>query len=402
MSLKILQQGRDVFLVEAQRTSDVLPVGNYDLSFNEFKGYYLTKKDDFSLPSKIYGDPYTFATRVITTANTLREGGRGMAVLLSGKKGTGKSITAKVIAANSNRPVIGISVPYTGQGLTNFINGIETPCVFVLDEFEKTFSDADSRNYLLSLLDGMASSRHLFVLTSNESNIGEFFDSRPGRIRYHKQYNTLDNAIIHSIIDDKISDPTLNNAMKKAAEMFFDLSPDSLISMIEESLMYNEAPEQFLEFFNVRNQENTRFEAFVTVRKWQMKKARKGQLNFVERHSDLWYEIDNALDTIEEMNLTSASDVEGAIGADLIKHIEFSQQSYHSYYCNPFSDRQRIVVNWMLNTDRKSDSRDSYDLNWFRDECTIVRQGNDMFVTNNRTGDVLTLKVSETSKANAF
>jgi hypothetical protein len=325
-----------------------------------------------------------------------------MGVLLSGKKGTGKSITAKVIAANSNRPVISISVAYTGQGLTNFINGIESPSVIVIDEFEKTYCDQESRNYLLSLLDGMASSRHLFVLTSNESNIGEFFDSRPGRIRYHKQYNSLDNAIINSIIDDKVEDSTLNVAMKKAAETFFDLSPDSLISMIEESLMYDEVPEQYLEFFNVRNQENTRFEAYVTVRKWQMKKARKGQPGFVERHSDLWYEIDNALDTIDEMNITDLALAEEAIGTDLFKHIEYVQQSYHSYYCDPFSDRQRIVINWMLNTDRKSDSRDSYDLNWFRDQCTIVRSGGNMIVTNNQTGDVLTLKVSETSKANAF
>jgi len=402
MALKVLQQGRDVFLVEAQSTSDYLPVGNYDLSFSEMKGYYLTKKDDFSLPSKIYGDPYTFAARVISTADKLLEKNRGMGVLLSGKKGTGKSITAKVIAANSNRPVISISVAYTGQGLTNFINGIESPSVIVIDEFEKTYCDQESRNYLLSLLDGMASSRHLFVLTSNESNIGEFFDSRPGRIRYHKQYNSLDNAIINSIIDDKVEDSTLNVAMKKAAETFFDLSPDSLISMIEESLMYDEVPEQYLEFFNVRNQENTRFEAYVTVRKWQMKKARKGQPGFVERHSDLWYEIDNALDTIDEMNITDLALAEEAIGTDLFKHIEYVQQSYHSYYCDPFSDRQRIVINWMLNTDRKSDSRDSYDLNWFRDQCTIVRSGGNMIVTNNQTGDVLTLKVSETSKANAF
>jgi hypothetical protein len=402
MSLKVLQQGRDVFLVEAQHTADRLPVGNYDLSFSDMKGYYLTKKDDFSLPSKIYGDPYTFASRVISTADKLYAKSRGMAVLLSGKKGTGKSITAKVIAANSNRPVISISVAYTGQGLTNFINGIETPSVFVIDEFEKTYNDQESRNYLLSLLDGMASSRHLFVLTSNESNIGEFFDSRPGRIRYHKQYSSLDNAIINSIIDDKVADPMLNAAIKKSAETFFDLSPDSLISMIEESLMYNEVPDQYLEFFNVRNQESTRFEAFATVHKWVMKNTRKGMPGHVESHGDLWYEIDAAVDTLNDSKITNLVDAESMIGADLFKYVDFAKLNYHSHYCNPFNDRYRISIDWMHNTDRRSDYSGSYSVSWYRDDCTIKRNGSNMHIINNRTGETLNLKVAENHKVSAF
>lgn len=402
MSLKVLQQGRDVFLVEAQHTADQLQVGNYDLSFSDMKGYYLTKKDDFSLPSKIYGDPYTFASRVISTADKLYAKSRGMAVLLSGKKGTGKSITAKVIAANSNRPVISISVAYTGQGLTNFINGIETPSVIVIDEFEKTYYDQESRNYLLSLLDGMASSRHLFVLTSNEGDIGEFFDSRPGRIRYHKQYSSLDNAIINSIIDDKVADPILNAAIKKSAETFFDLSPDSLISMIEESLMYNEVPDQYLEFFNVRNQESTRFEALATVNKWVIKNTRKGRLGYVEQYSDLWYEIEEILTKLNESRITDTVKAESIVGADLFKYVQFAKLKYHTYYSNPFNDRYRVKIDWMHNVDRSGESDGSYNINWFRDDCTIKRNGNNMHVTHNPSGDTLDLKVAENHRVSAF
>jgi hypothetical protein len=398
-SLKVLQQGQDLFLIQAERASDVLPVGNYDLSFNDMKGYYLTKKSDFTLPEKIYGDPHTFSNRVLNTFDKLSQKNRGMGVLLSGKKGTGKSITAKVIAATSNRPVISISVAYTGQGLTNFLNSINTSVVFLIDEFEKTYNDEDSRNYLLSLLDGMASSAHLFVLTSNNSNIGEFFNSRPGRIRYHKQYDTLDSSIIESIIDDKVSDAKLNAAIKETARAFFDLSPDSLICLIEECLLYNEVPDQFLSFFNVRNEENTRFEATLIRNEWKfVKMSKQDNLKF-RTNEDLYYQVDAAIDRLCDEKIDNIKDAELIVGTDLIKYIRYVECAYDTFYSDPFKIRDRIVINYM--GERGGDGYTTININWCKSDCVITRNGNDMLIEHNDEG-TLTLSVASVKQHNAF
>lgn len=399
MPLKVLQQGQDVYLIQAESATDTLPVGNYDLSFSDMKGFYLSKKDGFSLPEKIYGDPFAFAGRVLNTAGQLEKKNRGMGVLLSGKKGTGKSITAKVIAHTSNKPVISIASAFTGQGLTTFINNIQTPAVILLDEFEKTYATEDERNYLLSLLDGMACSRHLFVLTSNDPDIGEFFDSRPGRIRYHKQYDTLDNAIIEAIIDDKVADPTLNAAIKAAAQSFFDLSPDSLICIIEEALMYNEEPDKFLEFFNVRNAESTRFQALLLVKQWKQVQVRKGHPLHLERGTDLYYDVHNRIEELNDEDVVDPQIAEDMIGTDVFKYLEYAEDKYTSWYANPFRNEGYIKIDYMM---ADSMERKSFDLNWRRKDCDITRKGNEMTIIHKPTGNTLFLTVSAVKKHNAF
>lgn len=86
------QHGTDIRLVDNTGVFlDTLPLGNYVVK--ELRGmYYLTKTDDFILPERFYGKHSRHMRRIMKTFD-----GRdaSMGVMLSGIKGSGKSLLAK-------------------------------------------------------------------------------------------------------------------------------------------------------------------------------------------------------------------------------------------------------------------------------------------------------------------
>ena len=101
--MKVLQDGRQFSLTQADSINPRLPVGTYDINANPQKGFYLASRPNFVMPEKIYGGHDKFATRVLKTFNALN---KGMAALLSGPKGCGKTLTAKKIAIDSQLPLL--------------------------------------------------------------------------------------------------------------------------------------------------------------------------------------------------------------------------------------------------------------------------------------------------------
>lgn len=81
-----------------------LPNGVYVLGKGMF-GFYLRRVEDkFNFDYKIYGLEEKVIDRVINSYT--RKGTGNLGVLLNGTKGTGKSVTAKIIANKLNQPVI--------------------------------------------------------------------------------------------------------------------------------------------------------------------------------------------------------------------------------------------------------------------------------------------------------
>jgi len=249
-----IQNGKNVRVALVDNISNNLPPGNYSIEFSPMAGYSLNTRESFTMPSKIYGGS-TFPDRVVSTFTKLD---RGMSVLLSGPKGTGKTVEAKQICVASNMPVVLITDGYSGPDFKEFIESIKTPCVIFIDEFEKVYV-GDGRNEFLSIMDGVAKSRHLFVLTSNEENIGEFFTNRPGRVRYHKRYEFASDEIINEVVEDKL----INKAHKADVILTLNklgrLSIDVITSLIEECNLYDETPKNFIDFFNVAVDKNNLF-----------------------------------------------------------------------------------------------------------------------------------------------
>ncbi len=279
--VKTIFVGRNVTFSEIDRVENALPVGHYALNFDPRIGqYYLTTRKPFKLPAKLYSDPQAYVDRFLKTYNAR---GAGMGVLLSGDKGTGKTLMAKMMANQCGMPVICITSGFTGQPLTEFIEMLQVPCMFFVDEFEKLYQAGPTRNkepeagspseYFLTLLDGTAANRHLWVLTSNSHDVGEYFTGRPGRIRYHKEFHGLDHGMITEIIKDCVQDEELAASTIKTALSISNISLDALMSIIEEVNIHQEAPEKFLPYFNVASDTSATFAGILHRKQYYVPEA---------------------------------------------------------------------------------------------------------------------------------
>jgi len=216
-----------------------LDKGVYVLNFSQDSGFFLTKKSDkLDLPKKLYNFNQVYLDHVY---KAYEKGNRQMGVLLSGLKGTGKTIFAKILAEKTNLPIVIINQFY-GSGMIQYMASINQPVVFFYDEFEKVFKAGgeDVTSVLLPLLDGVfTSEKHLHLLTVNSLSVNENFLSRPGRIRYNIKFSSLKEEHIKEIIEDKLEDKSLFNDTIKVLSEFEDLTIDSVISFIEDINLLN-------------------------------------------------------------------------------------------------------------------------------------------------------------------
>lgn len=226
----------------ADALTDTLEAGIYELRASKM-GYYLVRQAErYSLP-KLYGNVVKRAAKIIGTFNS-RETSTG--VLLSGDKGTGKSLLSMVlanIAVDEGKPVINIKEAFYGSDFEELMNAIPD-AVLVFDEFAKVYKTAkdsndDPQEHLLSFFDGAGARKRLMIFTENKtSGINEFMLNRPGRIYYHYKYTKLASDVIAEYCEEKgIPEDTiafLQNYAINAREFSFDI----LKAIVEEALRY--------------------------------------------------------------------------------------------------------------------------------------------------------------------
>lgn len=179
-----------IIKLNPDNTSEKLQPRVYSVGYNQIVGFYLNIiKDDFDVPDVIFGDYKKRAEKVMNTYNA-RSTSTG--VLLTGNKGSGKSMISELIAnmaIEQGLPVILVNEEFTGDTFTSFMDDIGE-CVLFFDEFAKVYED--SQDGLLSLLDGTMSRKRLIMMTENKTTrINEFMLNRPGRIFYHFKYDKI-------------------------------------------------------------------------------------------------------------------------------------------------------------------------------------------------------------------
>jgi hypothetical protein len=172
------------------KTYDAFPAQVYKICFSEMSGFRVEKYHDIEINEKIYGSSKAKAVKTLATFNRSQ---KNIGVILSGPKGIGKSITAKLIveqALENNYPVF--VVDNYISGIASYIDSIEQECVILFDEFDKTFSLKDeAQAEMLTLFDGInVGIKKLFVVTCNELRcLNEFLINRPGRFHYHFRFD---------------------------------------------------------------------------------------------------------------------------------------------------------------------------------------------------------------------
>ena len=229
-----------------------LAVGVYKLIQPLESPMMLVDYEDFKLPEKLYDEKNVvdFSNRVFKTFNNIPS---NLGVLLTGLKGTGKSIQLKHIAMNSNKPVIIVDRGFSGSSILDFLQKMPNPCVLLFDEFEKVYREDEAQESILPLLDGLSTGHHMFIFTVN-GEVNEYLLNRPSRIRYVKEYKTLSMKAIEEIVDDLLDNKSKRDEVVGFFSVFEETSMDTIITFINECNMYpNDSIEYIASIFNIQN-----------------------------------------------------------------------------------------------------------------------------------------------------
>lgn len=188
---------------ESVKTYDTLPAGFYQVDFSQMGGFYLTRIHDLEIPEKIYGSHLKKSKMVMKSFELFS---RNLGIILSGPKGIGKSLFARILAKETvlcGYPVILVKEHI--DGISNFIESIDQQVCILFDEFDKTFKKEEAQNEMLSLFDGLSVGKKLFVVTCNHINsLNEYLVNRPGRFHYHLRFDYLSADEIQEYMEDNI------------------------------------------------------------------------------------------------------------------------------------------------------------------------------------------------------
>ena len=255
MSVKFSNIGGNLYLTASDSVLDKLPPNNYALKKDEKGNYFLSVIDKFSLPSKIYGNNSKYAERIFNTFKQ-REG-ISTAAILSGLRGSGKSITAKEISIAGLKEEIStivINEPFCGTSFNEFVQKLP-PVIILFDEFEKTYENRSRLQSLLTLLDGTFESQKLFLMTMNSSlsrSEFEYFNNRPGRIYFNIEYGSVTLDVIKEYCADRLNDQTKLESIIDFIQGFTDFTLDLLSVLVTEMNNTGETPQDLSVILNIK------------------------------------------------------------------------------------------------------------------------------------------------------
>ena len=218
MSMNVVHSGNTFQIYgDALKTYDKLPLGTYEVCFHKMMGFYLSAHNDLVVnEEKIYGSTPAKVEKILRSFDAVD---RNFGVILSGRKGIGKSLLARLLSIRAreyNLPLI--IVPAYFPGIADFISSIDQEVIVFCDEFEKTFADQDHcspQEEMLPLFDGIDSGKKLFIITCNEVNrLNSYLINRPGRFHYHFILSNPTPDEIKEYMTDKLN-PDYHHLIKK-------------------------------------------------------------------------------------------------------------------------------------------------------------------------------------------
>lgn len=220
-------------------------------------GLYLQDFGNFILPERLHEEEVNEFTNMVLESFSKSQGNLG--VLLTGLKGTGKSVQAKHIAIKSGLPIIILDRAFHGSSIQTLLDILPGSCLILIDEFEKTYRDVELQESLLPVFDGTCNKKHLFLLAANDE-VSQFLIGRPSRIRYKKHYDRLSIETIDLLVNDRSKYPEKNHDLSNLLSIIPDIGIDTVVSLVEETNRYpRKTLQEIMITFNLDNPINGQF-----------------------------------------------------------------------------------------------------------------------------------------------
>jgi len=254
-------KGGNFHLSEKQKnTFKKLEPAIYELEPNMFGFHLSPMSEKFEFPYKIYGLETDLVKRVLKYYFKTDSGNLG--ILLNGVKGTGKTVTSKLICNSLNLPVV-VVVPRHMENAHTFINAIPQDIVVFVDEYEKIYKES---NELLTIMDGALNSpfRRVFLMTTNNLYIDTNLIDRPSRVRYLKTFGNLSPDIVEEIVDDLLIYKEFKDDCITYASTLEIITVDIVKSIINEINIQEESPLNFKNVFNASTRKG-KYKIFMDV-----------------------------------------------------------------------------------------------------------------------------------------
>ena len=187
----------------------------------------------YPLPEKIYGDSENIAN--IIWNEYLQSGNKSLGGMFIGFKGSGKSLTIRLISNLATQAGLAVFLVEDIEGkieLAQWLSNLRN-CVIVLDEFSKIFTPYQQEKMLNLFADDLQTHK-LFLISENyESRISEFISNRPGRILFNIKFDKLSIDIINEYLDDhNVNNTEMRDSIINFSKTNLEFSIDHLIAIV--------------------------------------------------------------------------------------------------------------------------------------------------------------------------